>query len=234
MKKLLLLLAFAASVSFASAASRIDPLSTSDSGCHADGRSFFEDTNPSWDIKYTDGILSVTWLDYEANCCPGEFKGWIELEDGNKLIYNLGTTEDQCDCYCVFDITNTYGTIAPGHYTITFRDHGHIWEYSSYYSDVLTAEVDIEEGCTLTLKAPAAGIKTIDATTDKMSLTEDGVLHIDVAGAYAIEIFDAAGIRCVHIDAKDASEVLVASLQKGAYIARLIVGDATETLRFVR
>ena len=232
MKKILLATALATlACHFASeAAERVDAVSESHSSCkllsRSDAAEEDEDFPESWNIEYSDGILSVTWVNFFANCCPTGFVGWFEKE-GNELTYNLIWTEDDefaCDCMCNFDVTTTFGAIAPGHYTITFRR----------YVDIFTAEVDIKDGGNITLSASPAGIQPIGTSSDIMTISADGVLRVNCEGNYTVEIFDAAGMQRVHIDAADSSEISVASLLHGMYIAKVTAGGCTSTLRFIR
>lgn len=233
MKKILLPVAVAMlatlSVPFsAEAENRYDPLTTTDSGCHRGTRSDDPDSSDydadAWDMDYTDGILSVTWLNFVANCCPEGFTGWFELEDGNRLIYNLRENEDLCDCMCVFDVTSTFGEIEPGHYTITFRR----------YVDFFTAEVDIEEGSRYHFEKAPAGIHSLGASDDLMGLTADGVLHIAARGEATVDIYTASGAIRTRINTTGATDIDITSLDKGIYIAKMTTSDRSSTLRFVR
>lgn len=233
MKKIFLPAAFAmlGAISFpfsASAENRINPLTTTDSGCHNGTRSddpYSEDYDAdAWDIDYTDGILSVTWANFVANCCPEGFNSWFELEDGNRLIYNLTETDGMCDCLCIFDVTSTFGEIDPGHYTIIFRS----------YFDVFSAEVDIEEGSKIHLEKAPTGIHSITAPDNFMNLTADGVLHITASGNLTVEIYAASGAIRTRINATDTTDIDITSLDKGIYIAKLTIGDISSTLRFIR
>ncbi|MBD5356242.1 MAG: T9SS type A sorting domain-containing protein [Bacteroides sp.] len=233
MKKILLTIAFAmlGATSLplsANTENRISPLSTTDSGCHSNTRSddpYSEDYDAdAWDIDYTEGILSVTWVNFIANCCPEGFNSWFELEDENHLIYNLKGNEEFCDCLCVFDVTSTFGEIAPGHYTITFRS----------YFDIFTAEVDIEEGNKIHLEKAPAGIHSLSAYDDMINLSADGVLHVLTQGKATVEIYAASGALRTRINVTDAADINITSLDKGIYIAKLTVGDSSSILRFIR
>ncbi len=210
------------------AGSRISPLSTTDSGCHNETRSddpYAEDYDAdAWDIDYTDGILSVTWLNFVTNCCPDGFSSWFELEDENQLIYNLSGNDELCYCVCSFDVTSAFGDIKPGHYTITFRS----------YSDVFTAEVDIEEGSKIHLEKAPAGIRALSVANDVLSLSNEGVLHISAKGASSVEIYTASGVLRTRMHVADETDIDINSLDRGIYIAKVTSGDNISTLRFIR
>lgn len=67
-----------------------------------------------------------------------------------------------------------------------------------------------------------------------MSLSADGILHIDALGKLVVEIYNASGAIQTRINAVDSADIDITSLRKGIYIAKLISGDNSSTLRFIR
>ena len=230
--KRLLPLAFMASImtlapTVTVSAERIDPTSVEDSGC-LNTRSndpYAPDYDAdSWSMTYIDGILTVTWENFIANCCPDGFLTWVE-RDGSNLVFNAAADDGRCDCMCPFNVTSTFGTIEPGHYTITFRQYG---------KDVFTAEIDLKEGTDITLAPGQSGIRTISPANDMITLTPEGMLHVTADKEVTVEIYDATGMIRFRMDSDSNSDIDIKSLPKGIYIAKASDGINSATLRFVR
>lgn len=119
---------------------------------------------------------------------------------------------------------NNFWWNCSGHYTITFRS----------YEDIFSAEIDIEEGSSIHLEKSDAGIHSLTPESDMMSLSADGILHIDALGKLVVEIYNASGAIQTRINAADSADIDITSLRKGIYIAKLISGDNSSTLRFIR
>lgn len=211
----------------AMASERIEPTSIENSDCLGtrsdDPYSDDYDAN-KWGITYNNGILTVTWMNLVANCCPNGFNTWFE-RGGNNLIFNAQENDAFCDCICTFDVTSTFGQIEPGHYTITFCNYGH---------EVFTAEIDIEEGADISLSKKPSGIRAISPANEMVSLSADGVLHIASEGKVTVEIFDASGATHARINADSNADIDIKSLPKGIYLAKAKAGNRIESLRFVR
>lgn len=121
MKRLLPLALVAFAITLAptatASAERIDPVSVEDSGClgtRSEESSSHDSELDSWSITYVNGILTVTWKNFFANCCPEGFTTWFE-RDGSNLIFNAHENSNICDCMCIFDVTSAFGMIEPGH-----------------------------------------------------------------------------------------------------------------------
>ena len=232
MKRLLPLALVAFAITLAptatASAERIDPVSVEDSGClrTRSEESTLHDSEPeSWSITYVNGILTVTWKNYVTQCCPEGFNTWFE-RDANNLVYNI---EDYanilCDCMCPFNVTSTFGTIEPGHYTITFRQYG---------KDVFTAEIDLKEGADISLAPGQSGIRTISPANDMITLTPEGMLHVMADKEVTVEVYDATGMIRFRMDTDSNSDIDIKSLPKGIYIAKASDGVNSATLRFVK
>lgn len=211
----------------AMASEHISPVSVENSDClgtRSDNIYTGDEDVNKWEITYNDGILTVTWMNFVANCCSEGFKTWFE-RDGDKLIFNAEENEALCNCICNFDVTSTFGQIEPGHYTITFCNYGH---------EVFTAEIDIEEGADISLSKKPSGIRAISPANEMVSLSADGVLHIASEGKVTVEIFDASGATHARINADSNADIDIKSLPKGIYLAKAKAGNRIESLRFVR
>lgn len=206
---------------------RIDPISVSDSGCLLDTRSddpYSDDFDANkWRFKYSDGILTVTWINLVANCCPDGFTTWFE-RDGSTLIFNVQENNSLCDCLCVFDVTSTFGTIEPGKYTIIFRN----------YSDVFTAEIELKEDSDFTISMDPSGIYGISPDNGILSVSPDGLLHVSAEEKSLVEIFDASGALQSRLNTAPEADIDITSLPKGIYIVKASVGTKTATLRIIR
>lgn len=177
-----------------SAAERVDPISVENSDClgnpyYAPSVDDAENEDPynptvSWGIQYKDGILTMTWYQFEANCCPEGFDMWFD-RDGDTLVFNA---EEKgigwCDCICTFNLTSTYGEIAPGKYVISFRNYG---------EEIFSAEVTIEEGCDISLPKAPSGIRTVSDDAGLLSLSAEGLLRVNSSEKAMVEIYDAGG-----------------------------------------
>lgn len=208
-------------------AERIDPVSVEDSGCLGtrSDNPYSEGCNAdSWSITYVDGILTVTWKNLVANCCPDRFTTWFD-RDGDNLVFNAEADDGMCDCLCEFNVTSTFGKIEPGHYTITFRQYG---------VDVFTAEIDLKEGADISLAPGQSGIRTVSPANDLITLTPEGMLHVTASKVVTIEIYDATGMIRFRMDSDSTSDIDIKSLPKGIYIAKASDGINTAALRFVR
>lgn len=111
-------------------ASRIDASDIATTGCKAwePEESIYsnkhvaaEATEQLWHVKYKDGTLSVTWINFEANCCTEGFTGWINTAEEGVLDINLRDNDGMCDCLCPYDVTTTFTEIQPGLYTLRFH-----------------------------------------------------------------------------------------------------------------
>ena len=206
-------------------AETINPISEKSTDCKGTRSEENEDNSMNWILEYNDGLLEVTWVNYEANCCL-EFpiRSWIEREDGNRLIFNIASDMGVCDCYCLYDETAEFEGIEPGHYTIVFRE----------FSDFLTAEVDIEEGGRLVFPKSQSGIKTLSAKSDMMRVSSDGVLSVIADGKFTLEIFSSSGISQARIEGEQGDDISLASLPHGIYIARLSAAGRKDVIRFMK
>lgn len=205
----------------------IMPSEQQSSDCKSGTRSddYQEEDPLSWVMEYSNGRLSITWVNYEANCClEEEIRSWMEREDGNRLVFNVASDAGMCDCLCKYDVSSSYDGIEPGHYTVVFRE----------YEDYLTVEVDIEEGGRIVLNRAPSAIETVAAEGRQMTVSPDGLLKVEAVDAFSVEIFNAKGVSQATVNGKGSSEISLASLPKGVYIARMKSGEYDETIRFVR
>lgn len=208
-------------------AERIDPVSVEDSGClntRSDNPYSTDYDADSWSITYVNGILTVTWENFVANCCPYGFTTWFE-RDGNNLVFNAQENSALCECICTFNVTSTFGQIEPGHYTITFRRYG---EY------IFSGAIDIKEGSAISWAPAQSGIRTVGPANDLIKLTPAGMLHVSTDKEVTVEIYDAAGMIRFRMDSDSSSDIDIKSLPKGIYIAKASAGVNSATLRFVR
>lgn len=174
--------------------------------------------------QYSDGILTVTWLDYDMECCP-ELHVVLRKESPNVLVFDTEGSMGHCDCLCSYDITGSFEGIAPGHYVLKLA-------YGDY--DFLTQEIDVEEGCDISLKKAPLAVGTIEFGNDAIRLASDGILHIGTEGKALVEIYDAAGRIRARINVTANEEIDVNTLPKGLYVAKVTAKDKTVSLRFIR
>lgn len=232
MKRILPLALMASALTLAPAptasAERIDPTTVEDSGClnsRSEGSTLHDSEPESWSITYVNGILTVTWKNYVTQCCPEGFNTWFE-RDANNLVYNVEDYADiLCDCMCPFNVTSTFGTIEPGHYTITFRRFG---------ESIFSEAIDLKEGSDITLAPGQSGIRTVGPDNNMITLTPEGMLHVMADKEVNVEIYDATGMIRFRMDADSTSDIDIKSLSKGIYIAKASDGVNSATLRFVR
>lgn len=231
MKRILPLALMASAITSApvatASAERIDPVSVEDSGClntRSDNPYSPDYDADSWSITYVNGILAVTWENFVANCCPYGFTTWFE-RDGSNLVFNVQENNYLCECICAFNVTSTFGTIEPGHYTITFRRYG---------ESVFSAAVDLKEGSDISLAPTQSGIRTVGPANDLITLTPEGMLHVSADKEVTVEIYDAAGMIRFRMDSDSSSDIDIKSLPKGIYIAKASDGVVSATLRFAR
>lgn len=214
----------AATPSVMNAEAVYDAASITDYGCGmhrqpASTRSS-DDEEESWQIEYSDGVLSITWIGYIADCCHEEYQSRLEIE-GNNIVYYLTNEDGMCDCICSYDVTATFSGIEPGQYIL------------SIFGTDVTAEVTIEEDCNVSIKHSQSGIQRV-AGDNLMTISADGILHVAIDGAFTVDIYDASGLRCGRIDSTGTSEFNLKSLPQGIYTARLSSGTKESVMRFAR
>ena len=208
-------------------AERIDPVTVEDSGClntRSNSQHSPDYDADAWSITYVNGILTVTWENFVANCCPYGFTTWVE-RNGSNLVFNIQENSSLCDCVCAFNVTSTFGSIEPGHYTITFRRYG---EY------IFSGAIDLKEGSAISWAPAQSGIRTVGPANDLITLAPEGMLHITADKEVTVEIYDAAGMIRFRMDSDSNSDIDIKSLPKGIYIAKASDGVNSATLRFIR
>lgn len=213
------MLAFSAVPSFAD---EITPESISDSGCK--GSAFVAPSSetrssdfllPSWSLEYKDGRLTIIVHDLEANCCPERFGSLITLEAG-KIIFTSGEEGmGPCDCVCLFDVESTFSGIPSGHYQIVFR---------SYYVDLMTVDVDLEEGYKGFFKVQEDAVREL-AASDGSLVVKNGIVKVASPGRFSLDVFSASGVKEYTLEENDETELSLRGFAKGIHFLRLTPAD---------
>lgn len=239
MKKIFTTFALAALVFGSMSGKRLSPVSIDNSDCHQfpdhaaasydDVVADDDEDTYQWGIQYNDGLLTIIWHGFIANCCPEGFTTWIDMEeDDSRIVFNARGNDDLCMCVCEYDVTSLYENVKPGHYTISFcyaLDPG---------NEVFSAEIDITEGCDIILTKAPSGVQTISNDSSDITVSPEGTLHIDSRENATLEIYDSAGTLRTRLQAEPYSDIDITSLSKGVYIAKITIAGKTSTLRFVR
>ena len=175
-------------------------------------------------VQYSDGILTVTWLDYFMECCP-ELHLSLRKESPNVLIFDTYGSTGLCDCLCTYDITGSFEDITPGHYVLKLA-------YGD--NDFLTQEIDVEEGCNISLMKAPSGIQTVESGNDVTTLSANGILHIETTGKTLVEIYDTSGNIRSRINVTANGDIDINTLPKGLYVAKVTVDGLASSLRFIK
>lgn len=115
------------SSAYAADASRINASDVNTEGCKAyvaerPAKLVGSDNEtPLWRVRYDKGTLSVTWLNFTANCCTEGFNSWINTPEDGVLDINLFDKDGMCDCLCPYDVDASFPDIAEGLYTLRFH-----------------------------------------------------------------------------------------------------------------
>lgn len=216
----------------------LTPVSIDNSGCLGTrSNDFYSDDDiddeineNKWNLQYKDGLLTVVWQNFVANCCPDGFTTWIELADNSNIVFYAKENNSLCDCICSFDVTSSYENVKPGHYSISFRNAS----YSDAGLEVFAAEVDITEGCDIILTKAPSGVHAISTDTPVVTVSPEGLIHIASSEAASLEIYDAGGTLCTRLNATPNSDIDITNLRKGVYIAKITIAGKVSTLRFAR
>ena len=190
-----------------------------------------EESHQSWSIQYKDGLLTITWHEFFANCGVLGFSTWIDIVDDSIIEFKAKSIEDElpADCECTYNVTSAFENVKPGHYTISFY-YADDW----YCNEIFTADVDITEGCDITLTEASAGVCAISNDNPAVSLSPDGIIHIASGDTASLEIYDASGTLRTRLNATPNSDIDITNLRKGIYIAKITTGGQVSTLRFAR
>lgn len=151
-----------------------------------------EDSKISWSLSYDNGVLTLTWYDFIANCCPDGFESNIDVEDG-KILFNVREIgSGMCDCYCPFDITSTYEGVAPGHYEL-------------YFGEEMVGEADIKDG----FRKEYSGLSQITRVNndDSSLLFEDGKVMARCPGKFRVDVYSVSGTRIYTLEGTDYLEI---------------------------
>ena len=145
-----------------------------------------------WSLSYDNGLLTLTWYDFIANCCPDGFESNIDVEDG-KILFNVREIgSGMCDCYCPFDITSTYEGVAPGHYEL-------------YFGEEMVGEADIKDG----FRRDYSGLSQVTNVTndDSSLLFEDGKVMARCPGKFRVDVYSVSGSRIYTLEGTDYLEI---------------------------
>lgn len=146
----------------------------------------------SWSLSYDNGLLTLTWYDFIANCCPDGFESNIDVEEG-KILFNVREIgSGMCDCYCPFDITSTYEGVAPGHYEL-------------YFDGEMVGEADIKDG----FRRDYSGLSQVTNVTndDSSLLFEDGKVMARCPGKFRVDVYSVSGSRIYTLEGTDYLEI---------------------------
>lgn len=137
------------------------------------------DLAPAWKISYTEGILTVTWINLYANCCPTEFITWIEKNEEERVL-DLFASEDPdsdlpvCDCLCPYDVTGVFTDIDPGLWTFRFHTPGvndfETLVYLNWLEEFILTAPDPEE---TTDNVEATEVKNLGCTRSQSDEVEE-------------------------------------------------------------
>lgn len=214
----------------------IYPVSIEDSGCNGtrSEESYNDEMEQTdvnkWNLQYKDGLLTIVWQNFVANCCPNGFTTWIEMADNSNIVFYAKGNDNLCYCMCNYDVTSSYENVKPGHYTISFCNA----EYSDMVTEIFKAEIDITEGCDINLSKAPSGVYAISTDTPVVTVFPEGLIHIASPEAASLEIYDAGGSLHTRLNATPNSDIDITNLRKGIYIAKITIDGKTSTLRFAR
>lgn len=169
---------------------------------------------PRWKVSYSQGVVSVTWLDLVANCCV-EFKSTLTRE-GDTLLFEVMVDEDSwppCDCICPYDIEARYSGIEPGTYRLVLYNYNNGIE-------VYSAPVELTEGAQYSLAPYTTGVGETGA--DNRLSFHGNVLKVgDLTHSDTLRIYNADGVLMAEIPVVAGIEVSVTHLPAGVYVAML-------------
>lgn len=167
------------------------------------------DSDVSWSLSYENGVLTLTWHNFVANCCPNGFISNIEVEDGT-IVFDVREDGDgMCDCICLFDITSTYHNVTPGHYKL-------------YFGDEMVGEVDIDEGFRQDFKQVGANVSEVNGGNSSL-VFENGKVIARSPGKFRIDVYNVSGTRMSTLEGSDLMEI--STLSGGVSVVRLTTED---------
>lgn len=65
-----------------------------------------------------DGILYLTHINADFNCCPDSLSGVVSIEDNIITIDEQAVVVTPCDCECLYDLDYEIYNLEPGVYTL--------------------------------------------------------------------------------------------------------------------
>lgn len=183
-----------------------------------------------WTVKYENKVISVQWTYVGGNCNTPGFTSWIASEDSKTLDFFIEEKEipgwPLASCVCPYTINATYPPYSPGEYTLRFHQGGEIYTVTAHLSEGF-------EACYTAAELVSA--MTIEDNGDPIRKLNGDVLRFEAPGEFNAELIDANGITILNISATDSTEISIAGLSGGIYIARMIKSNGeTETLRFMK
>lgn len=224
-KTLLSIAIFAIGLPFSSFGEVIEPKEAQISDCKGTRSETPAEEQTHWGtVRYSDGILTVTWLDYYMECCP-ELHLSLRKESPNVLVFDTYGSTGLCDCLCTYDVTGSFDGIAPGNYVLKLS-------YGDY--DFLIQEISVDEGCDIPLMKAPLGIRAIEYNNNIVSLTQEGIIHVESIGNAYVEIYDASGSIKARMNVSPKADIDINSLPQGLYVAKVTADGKTYSLRFIR
>lgn len=188
-----------------------------------DTRAFY-DGPQEYQISYNDGLLTVTWNGIEGNCCPVK---WIVevVKDADNLKFFAYDVDGMCDCLCPYNLTATFTDIEAGEYEVVF---------TNIYGDEIAQKVNISQGLDITVKQTPTGVADIKSGNRMMSISSDGLLHVDSESDSIVEIYNTDGVMMAKLNVTPHSDIDIKTLDKGIYIAKIKSDDKKDSIIFAR
>ena len=178
-------------------------------------------------LSYENGVLTLSVYDYQNHCCPDLRIVANTDTEGEIHFFITDVSYWICDCICRRDLECAYEGILEGHYKVYLDEE-------RYIGPLLEKEIDIEEGCSVTLDKPA-GVDSVSSAADSpLSMGRDHVLTVNMQGQTELEIFDSEGRLVSVMTLQAPAEVSLATLPAGLYLLRATTADNSVTLRTIK
>lgn len=178
-----------------------------------------EEGDISWSLSYADGVLTLTWHNLLATCCPQGFISNIEVEGRKIFFYASEDGDGGCDCLCYYDVTATYQGITPGHYEL-------------YFGGELVGEADIEEGFSGEFRQSESSVRSVTDGDSSLTL-HDGKVIARSPGKFKVDVYNVTGTRIYTLEATDLLEI--STLSGGVSLIRLTTREGkVSTLSVIR
>ncbi len=192
-----------------------------------------------WIMDYDAGTLNIVWYNELKQCAyPGDYVT-LSKEEGNVLkIYRETKDPDapEADCICLFDTFASFADIDPGKYHMVFIRRVPETYWSKAWEGIeMEVDVELKDGMKSIYNANTVGVNQSNAQADDaIRLTPDGVLKVNTASSYLLEIFNADGEIIISTTCQPGSDCSVSALPRGIYIAKASSNGKSHSLKFIR